>query len=178
MDIYAVLGELLYIISNYEKGRIKSRGLWNIKYMNSLNESLSCMSIILKIIEKPNEDHSAKLFYIKEFCKKNEFVIFPTGDLHLLDHIAKTSHEEDLDDEDVNIVYIMKRIIDECIILLQTKSKGYKLRLATLLKSFHNLPRVFLNRSPKKIYNINTKPITTRDALLYASSYIDLNPYK
>lgn len=173
MDIYAVLGELLYIISNYEKGRIKTRGFWTKKYTVSLNESLYCMSIILHLMRNPMSIQQSKLLSIKEFCKKNELIIFPQGDPTRLDDIVNELQIDNLSDEDASIIYKMNSIVDECIVLLRGKRTGYKERLSCLIKAFHNLPRVFLDCSKQTVYNINAKSIQAQDALLYASSYID-----
>jgi hypothetical protein len=175
MNIYAVLGELLYIISNYEKGRIRTRGFWTRKYTVSLNESLYCMSIILQLMRTPTNIPQSKLLSIKEFCKKNEFVVFPRGDLTRLDDIVNVLQIDNLSDENDCIICKMNSIVNECIMLLKGKSKGYKDRLSCLIKAFHNLPRVFLDCSKQTVYNINAKSIQAQDALLYASSYIDLD---
>ena len=172
MDMYAVFGELLYIISNYEKGRIKSRGFWSRKYIASLNESLYYISIILQLMITPPPFQQATLLSIKKFCEQNELTIFPRGDLTLLDDIENATRTDDLRDEYVDIVCKMRNIVDECIVLLREKRKGYKGQIAFLIKSFHNLPRVFLDPSKRTIYNINAKPIHVHDAILYASSYI------
>ena len=173
--MYAILGELLYIISNYEKGRMKTYGFWSKKYTISLNESLYCMSIILCLMRNPMDVQQPKLLSIKEFCKKNEFVIFPQGDTTRLDDIANESQTDIIAEEDANIIHKMSSIIDECILLLREKSTGYKKRLSCLIKAFHNLPRVFLDCSKQTVYNINAKSIRTQDALFYASSYINLD---
>lgn len=175
MKIYAILGELLYIISNYEKGRIKTYGFWSKKYTISLNESLYCMSIILYLMKNPMNIQQPNLLSIKEFCKKNEFVIFPPGDITRLDDIVEELQTDIITEEASNIIYKMSSIIDECILLLREKRTGYKNQLSCLIKAFHNLPRVFLDRSTLTVYNINAKSIQPQDALLYASSYINFD---
>ena len=175
MDIYAILGELLYIISNYEKGRVKTSIFWSRKYIVSLNESLYCMSIILQLMKNPIKIQQSMLQPIKEFCEKNEFIIFPKGDLTRLDDIVNELEVDNIGDDDFEIIYYMCRMVDECIIVLGEKNKGYKKRVSCLLKAFHNLPKVFLNRSKETVYSVTAKSILAQDALLYASSYIDLN---
>lgn len=49
MDKNAVLGELLYIVSSFEKGRIRSSGFWKKEYVNSLKESLKIMELLLSL---------------------------------------------------------------------------------------------------------------------------------
>lgn len=171
--MYAILGELLYIISNYEKGRIRTRGFWTRKYTVSLKESLYCMSIILHLMESPTNIQRSKLLYIKEFCRKNELVIFPQGDLTRLDNIITDLQIYNLSDEYASVICKMNNIIDECFVLLRKKSPGYKERLSCLIKAFHNLPRVFIDHSKQTVYNINTILIQPQEALLYASSYIE-----
>ena len=173
--MYAILGELLYIIANYEKGRIKSRGFWTKKYTISLNESLCCMSNILDLMKNPKNIQQSKLLTIKEFCYKNELIIFPQGDLSRLDNVANQLGANNLSDKDAEIICKMNSIVDKCIVLLREKNTGYKEQLSCLLKAFHNLPKVFIDYSKQTVYNINTNSLKAPDALLYASSYIDLD---
>lgn len=175
MDIYAVLGEILYIVSTYEKGRIKTCGFWTKKYLISLSDSLYCMSIIIHCMKNPMDIQQSELLSIKNFCKKNECVIFPQTNLTRLDNIFNELQVGNLSDEDAFVIHKMNLIVDECIMLLRRKTGGNKKRLSCLIKALHNLPRVFLDCTKQTVYNINAKRIQAEDALLYSSGYIDLD---
>ena len=175
MDIYAVLGELIYIISNYEKGRIRARGFWSGNYVASLNESVYCMCAIIKLMQTPTNIQESELLYIKSFCKKKEGIIFPKGDITLLDNIANEVKTDSISAEYMDVILKMNSIVKECIVLLRERKRGYKERLSCLIKAFHNFPRVFIDNSKQTVYSINAKSIQVQDALLYASSYVDLD---
>ena len=174
MDVYAVFGELLYIISNYEKGRINTRGFWKKKYIDSLNESLNCMSTIVQLMKSPSNIEQPMLLSIIHFCDRNICIIFPKANLKQLDYITMEFRSNFPHDEYADIINLMDRMITECIALLKRKNHGYKNRLSCLLKAFHNLPKVFLDSSKQTLFNINTNSICLKDANAYSSSYIDL----
>jgi hypothetical protein len=77
MDKNAVLGELIYVIANYEKGRVKPKGVWTKRYKKSLQQSMDILKRVtnLLIIQK-------KIVYLHEdiicLIKANIGTIFPS----------------------------------------------------------------------------------------------------
>ena len=55
MKNISAFAELLYIVSNFEKGRVKSSCFWNRKYVKSLESSLEIMGLLIDIISENNE---------------------------------------------------------------------------------------------------------------------------
>ena len=56
--------------------------------------------------------------------------------------------------------------------LLDDKEKQYKVKISSLIKAFHNLPKVYLNPTAQTLFNIGIKPISEDEAIDYAESYI------
>ena len=81
MDKFPVLGELLYIISNYEKGRVKATGIWGPRYKKSLQESLEMMSKIIELLAEDEDVSHEEMRPIMEFCRRKINIIFPANTL-------------------------------------------------------------------------------------------------
>jgi hypothetical protein len=72
----------------------------------------------------------------------------------------------------IKITQYMDRILTKCNILLVNKEKQYKTKIASLLRTFHNLPKVYLDSTAQTLCNIGIKPISEDEAIDYAESYI------
>ena len=76
MKYISTIAELLYVVSNFEKGRVKSSGIWNRKYIKSLKESLEIMSLLTNLLSENKEISKDEMRLLKEFIQKNKGIIF------------------------------------------------------------------------------------------------------
>ena len=174
MDACASLNELLYIVSNYEKGRIKTSGFWSNKYRRSLYDSLRFMDDVINLLLNPKKADKEVADFIYFFITKNTMIIFPQSDLHInqvYDMIMQLSLCQ-LNTADRIVLYQMKNIVSDCICLINDKKTGYKTYISYLLKALHNFPRVFMTSSKHTLYGIHVGCITAEEAMKYASSYL------
>ena len=146
----STLGELLYIVSNYEKGRIKSFGLWHKKYVESLQNSLDIMIILTDLIDRGKNISEDEMLQLQKFIWKNRGTIFPNkinfSPLFMDDNdvsLSSNNYKE--------VLKLISDIIFEIQTLLEVRTKKYKIKISYLLKALHNLPRVFLNPNDWKI---------------------------
>ena len=177
MDKNAVLGELLYIISNYEKGRIKTTGIWSKKYKNSLKKSLEIMQLLIYFLKTNKNITVEEMQPIFDYYKQNTYKIFPQSTIDFDDYIsndAKIFLNTVYTDKNASlrVVEYMESMIKKCDMLLDDKEKQYKVKISSLIKAFHNLPKVYLNPTAQTLFNIGIKPISEDEAIDYAESYI------
>ena len=72
------------------------------------------------------------------------------------------------------IIDLMYTILYKIKTLLYCRPNKYKFVISYLLKSFHNLPRVFFPQNIRVFWGIHISSISPSDALLYANSYFKL----
>ena len=76
MKKISAFAELLYVVSNFEKGRVKSSGAWRRKYVNSLKKSLEIMALLTNLISENKEISQDQMHSLQEFIHENKGVIF------------------------------------------------------------------------------------------------------
>ena len=167
----SAFAELLYIVSSYEKGRVKTSGLWKRKYVESLKKSLEIMSLITNIISSNKEISHNEMSCLKEFIYKNEGIMF-IGISNVEVLFDKKNSIVFSPNDFKNTIVLMKCIIFEIKKLLCTKQKNYKSQISYLLRAFHNLPKVFLVSNYSSIFNLEIQPIDEKVAFEYANSYL------
>lgn len=173
MKNISAFAELLYVVSNFEKGRVKSSGIWNRKYVQSLKKSLEIMELLTNLISANKEISQEEIRFLQGFIHENNGVIFSgEGNINALfgdknDFVFLSNDFED-------VIKLMKDIILEIKNLLCTKSKNYKTKISYLLRAFHNLPKVFLDPNDAKVFNLDIQPIAQQEAIQYAFSYLSL----
>lgn len=127
----AMLGELLYVISDYEKGRINTSKLWNKRYKTSLKNSLYIMRII--IAKLTNETVSCQeTELLCKFIKSNIGVIFPEPIMNfdvLADKLFECQISKELIDTYAQINNLVRQIVAECDYLISSKGRNYKQKL-------------------------------------------------
>lgn len=177
MDKNAVLGELLYIISNYEKGRIKTTGIWRKQYKNSLKKSLEIMQLLVYFLKTNKNITIEEMQPIFDYYKQNTYKIFPQSTIVFDDYISNetniflnTVYKEK--NASLRVVEYMESILKKCDTLLVDKDRQYKMKVSSLIKAFHNLPKVYLDPTVKTLCNIGIQPISEDEAIDYAESYI------
>ena len=178
MDIDATLIEILYIISNYEKGRFDTVKRWNSKYIKSIRESMQIMKYIMEMLYNKQYITTKDFLPIIQFYEKNIDVIFPDSKYDikklLVDETVFFSLDFDCGQQVSNeIIELMLNIIEECIYYLENKPQKGKIKISYLLKAFHNLPRAFMKPVSQTLFNLNTLPLAPDEALMYAKLYIN-----
>ena len=76
MKYISAVAELLYVISNYEKGRVRSSGIWDRKYVESLNKSLEIKSLLTNLILENREISQDEIHFLQVFIHENKGIIF------------------------------------------------------------------------------------------------------
>jgi len=89
MDKNAELGEILYILSNYKKGKIKTSVIWRKKYINSLKKSLEIMKIMVALLRVNYTISAKEITPILNYYKENVGKIFPVSNVDI-DNLYKT----------------------------------------------------------------------------------------
>lgn len=175
MDKFAVLGEVLYIISNYEKGRIKTVGIWSCRYKKSLRESLEMMSRITELLADDINVSAKELLPIMEFYRRKLNIIFPVCGSFCIekDGIKELKVQNNQNVSRKEVTDFMRKILRECFDLLEHKGRRYKYRISYLLRAFHNLPKVYLDATTETLCNIGIPAISEEDAIHYANSYMN-----
>lgn len=168
-----VLAELLYVISNFEKGRVKSSGIWKRKYVKSLKNSVEIMSLLTNLISENREISQDEISFLQCFIRENNDVIF-LDEENLISLFCEKNNLDFSPNEFEDITRLMNDIIFEIKNLLLTKEKCYKTKISYLLRAFHNLPKVFLDLSDEKVFEHEIQPIAKQEAIEYALSYLSL----
>lgn len=165
--------ELLYVVSNFEKGRVKSSGFWSRKYVESLKSSIEIMALLTNLISTNKAISQDQMRFLCKFIHVNNGIIFSNeGNTKILlnedDECAFSS------DDYENVTKLMNDIILEIQYLLSVKNENYKTKISYLLRAFHNLPRVFLVSNHATVFDLDIQPITQQEAIQYAFSYLSL----
>jgi len=167
------IAELLYIVSNFEKGRVKSCGVWKRKYVKSLKCSLEIMTLLTNLISSNKEISQDEISCLQRFICENNGIIFSCkGNIDALSDDNNDSKFSPHNFEDV--INLMNDIILEIKTLLCAKPKNYKTKISYLLRAFHNLPRVFLDSSGVKVFELDAHSISGQEAIQCAISYLSL----
>ena len=171
MKNISAIAELLYVVSVFEKGRLKSSVIWKRKYVRSLKKSLEVMTLLTDLLSRNKEISQEEIDFLQEFLYENNGVIFPgRGNIN-----AFWGNENDfrfLSNDFEDIIKLMNGIMLEIKNLLCIKNKNYKIKIWYLLSAFHNLPRVFLDPKEAKVFNLDIQPITCQEAVQYAFLYL------
>lgn len=176
MEANAILGELLYIVSNFEKGRFKTNIFWSRGYKISLRESLFFMLTIVQLMKNDICLDDSTRGDIIDFYKNNTNIIFCQSNLEVAEFtdILTKLYMRPPTDEQRCVIGLMYKILNECI-TLQSRSilnHKHKKQLSLLLKSLHNLPRVFFNSSKQTLCNSYVSALQPSEAISFALSYL------
>ena len=134
--------EYLYILSNYEKGKFATSSHFSILKRHRLKESIRMMSLMVCVLEGTD-------------CSKNEldaFIQRNCGRIFPVDCDCSESSEYPFTSTaGIEVVGLMKVILNELKSILDKTwiTKKDKIKVAYLLRAFHNLPRSFFNLSSK-----------------------------
>ena len=178
MDKNAVLGELLYIVSSFEKGRIRSSGFWKKEYVNSLKESLKIMELLLSLLRADRDITVEEMLPFFDYYKKGICHTFPPIKVNLEELLQEPSKvmlvkNGVFDEAEIIVMDFMEKIIIECNLLIKNKGKRYKMKMDYLLRAFHNLPIAFFDKTKQTLFNNMMWQITCEQAIEYSLYYIE-----
>lgn len=172
MKNYQIFSLIAYMISNYEKGRIKSTSFWSKKYIASLDESIKILILLVDLISNNKDVSNDNISKLQNYIDNNYATVF-NNKLILVDYIKPNDNTFVVDDY-TQIIDLMYTILYKIKTLLYCRPNKYKFVISYLLKSFHNLPRVFFPQDTRVFLGIHISSISPSDALLYANSYFKL----
>ena len=170
MDTITIINEILYIISTYEKGKIRCEKPWKRKDRKLFLESLHIMELIVDFLSSPKKQEStAKELFILDFIDKKTNTIFPESEtlnnlksnLHMLNFSRK-----DIVSEQDKVIELMQIIIKRCKNEKKTKT------VFCLLMAFHNLPRVFFKSNPTPLFKCCVPSLASEEALKLAQIWL------
>lgn len=177
MDDYAIMAELLYTISNYEKGRIQVKKVWSKRYINSLKESIHIMKCIVAMMKRSDAMETIDIKILVDYVNKNEELIFSVGlgEKLLTTYETGVSFQYTSDDKKQEILQLMESILILCNKLLNQHKKDYKIKISYLLMALHNIPRMFFSNDKDTWLNIRISPLTFDEVRMCVHNYIELS---
>lgn len=148
----------LYILSNYEKGKLRTSRPISIREKRRLKTSVEIMSMILSELECKD----CQTEQINIFIDRHRGVIFPIDCNH-----CETLLYTNYSDKQKEILKLMDSLLYSMGLILSEFWIGKKKmqELFYLLHAFHNLPKAFFNRSSKLFMSCD-------DVLKYANEWL------
>lgn len=179
MDKNAVLGEILFIISMYEKGRVKKASqFWSRKYIKSIYDSIIIMKTLICLIEKDQDVSFGEMLPVLKFVNNNVGKIFSeridTSAIYSDRARAVLEYDNTKSRDDKELIALMNKILIECEKILENRSSNYKQQIIYLLMAFHNLPKAYLDPSKTTFFNIGIRGISKSNAIADAYAYIEI----
>jgi len=141
MNIWNFYGEFVYILSNYEKGRIPTAILWSRVYLNSVQESVDIMKYFTELMIRGDAVKKSELERIADFINNNEGKIF----IRSLNDIPISIDIPTIGDKAISILNLIYELLTGVQNALTSRKRGYKKQVACLLRKLHNLPRYFVS---------------------------------
>lgn len=161
MYIQQTIGELLYIGFVAEKGRCSKR-IWGYRYRKTLEMHLSILLELTDVL-LDKSDVNVIINKFDKICKSNSEI----GKFYNYSLDIGNILWEDKNTDFCKIDQLMKNILNE----LNDELKGFRVnkrRVYALLRSIHNLPRVYLSESDDTLCNLKLPSISENDALMYS----------
>lgn len=171
VDKQQFLGEVLYRLTVYEKGRVYSKKWWSRKHVTSLMNSITLMNEVIQSLSEENiTNHDYKL--VEKIVENRELFLFDEKLLNRWrdNHYALSSIDNLSIFQDVN--QLMNNIVVELKDTIKIQNKENKLKIWYLLQGFHNLPKVYFNPEKESILGNHHPPILCDVALECAQRYL------
>lgn len=143
MDKKCLIGEVLFIICNYDKGKTQ-KNIWSKKFYKKLMTDIYFCRNFLEILLGLPVDINYILFHFVEL--ENEKLgrgIF-TKEYEKIESTLKEGNIS-LSDEEAELCSIMLNEILKIELLLIEKPENHKIIINNSFKSIHNIPKVFIN---------------------------------
>lgn len=178
MEKNAVFGELLYVGLAFEKGRYKSKGIWNLSYYKSLKSHIELLREIAKCMQKEfnmeNDNYFLRKVYyqIQRDAILNKVYPFKIS----IDGINKRNCFITACNSDSGYVKLIKLIIELLESVLFELGKGLKKdkeKICRLIFALHNLPRVYLGKEMCTLCLFGQGGIDLDTALEYSKMSMD-----
>lgn len=167
-----VIGELLYIGFVAEKGRIG--GKWKIGYKRELHTHLLVLSRLIDALSDKTVNMNC---LIKDFLRisgKYKCIrkSYPFSE-EMLSRIKKEDIIWEEDSNDYNeIVILMQALITDALCEIN-RSFTNKKKVNYIIRSLHNLPKVYLGKGKETLCKLNQNNISIEDAMQYSYQNMD-----
>lgn len=169
-----LIGEALYRLSVYEKGRCTPSSMWwTKKQVTQLVDSISFMGEMVQALSDANiTPHD---YEIISKCVQQKEMFYPNTALWNLwqKNALYLSSIPDLS-EYKKVNQLMSDIIEQLKKATQSLNKKNKHKIWYLLQALHNLPKVYLNPLPDAPINFQIPAITVDVAMECAQNYLQL----
>lgn len=156
MNLCQTLAEVLYIISNYEKGRLSEAHPWSIKTICEIKESVTIMQDILNCFNNIKSNDS--VLRIVKYVKKKEGIVFRELDDMKFNQFTTVLQSNCICDtiEYKKIIELMQEILYQLSIILKTFfiNKNKRRSICIYFRAFHNLPLAMLDNKESTLFNI------------------------
>lgn len=168
------LGEVLYRLSVYEKGRCAPNKIWwTKKYVTQLVNSMDFMGEIIRSLSNENitlHDYEIvkKCVECKEiFCFNEALLTQWQENNYALSSMHNLSSYKEVNKLMCNIIEKLKQNI-------RSLNKKNKQKIWYLLQALHNLPKAYLNPLEESMFNYPISPITVDTAIECAQNYLKM----
>lgn len=168
------LGEALYRLSVYEKGRCTPNKIWwTKKYVTQLVDSINFMDEMVKSVSDENitaHDYEIvrKILESKKiFCFDETLLNQWKENNYALSSIHNLSSYKEVNQLMINIIEQLKQTI-------KSLNKKNKQNIWYLLQALHNLPKVYLSSRQESMFNYPVSSITFDVALECAKNYLKM----
>lgn len=167
-----VIGELLYIGFVAEKGRCGGR--WKIGYKKILKHHLNALSMLLDTMfdEKENINSVIKEFIAVSIKDSQIRKFYPFSDAMISQIENETMKWEENPKEFNKVNYLMKLLMNDAMTEINCIFTDRK-KICNIIRSLHNLPRVYLGKGKITLCELNQREITQEEALEYAFNNMD-----
>lgn len=168
------LGEALYRLSVYEKGRCNpSKIWWTKKYVTQLVNSINFMG---EMIQSLSDENITPYDYeiVRKIIESKKMLCFNEA---LLNQLKENNYDlSSIDNlssyKEVN--QLMSNIIEQLKQTIKLLNKKNKQKIWYLLQALHNLPRVYLSPRQESMFNYPSSSITFDVALECAQNYLKM----
>lgn len=168
------LGETLYRLSVYEKGRCDSSKIrWTKKYVTQLVNSINFMGEMIQSLSDENiTSHDYEI--VRKSVENKEMFCFNETLLNQWqeNNYALSSINNLSSYKEVN--QLMSYIIEQLKQTIISLNKKNKRNIWYLLQALHNLPKVYLNPQQESMFNYPSSSITVDVALGCALTYLKM----
>jgi len=172
------LGEALYRLSVYEKGRCNPGKIrWTKEYVTQLVNSIELMSEIVQSLSDEDitfHDYETirKSVESRDISYFNEALLKQWQESNYsLSSIHDLSPYKEVNQLMNNIIEQLKQTMES---LKKSFNKKNKEKIWFLLQAFHNLPKVYLSTQQESVFKYQSFPITVYVALECAQIYLKM----
>lgn len=174
-DERSILGELLYVISNYEKAAICSLHWWKRKRIKRTKNSLRIMTDIVNYLDSypkmnsNNELHSKIICYFEEqgqIIVSNE--AFEKIKYNLKNNDFNSVRQTNNQNIENQMKYIIQRLNNVQHWEFRKKAKN---EMSAYLYAFHNLPKALISNTHDTILGVT--PVFENEAIEYSIYWLN-----